>query len=140
MSVAIVHSALLEAGETAARSARSHARSACAGVTTQDVADDVTLVVSELVTNAIRHGGGHVRLDLQVDLDEVLVAVWDAGDDFDWAVEPAQPGALTGRGLGIVAALASSCGVRGSTGPGKSVWCIVPGAAGRAAVTATGTP
>jgi len=125
----MLHSAVLEAGETAARSARSQARSACAGITTQDVADDVTLVVSELVTNAIRHGGGHVRLDLQVDLDEVLVAVWDAGDDFDWGVRSAQAGALTGRGLGIVAALASSYGVRHSSGPGKSVWCVVPGVA-----------
>jgi anti-sigma regulatory factor (Ser/Thr protein kinase) len=125
MKVATRRSARLDTEPTAAANARSHARAACAGVTSADLADDVTLVVSELVTNAVRHGRGEIRLDLQVDRAEVRVSVRDAGRPFHWDREPAHAGALTGRGLEIVSALATDFGVRDVSDTGKSVWCVV---------------
>jgi len=102
-----------------------YARAACAGITSRELADDVTLVVSELVTNALRHGRGEIRLDLRVDPAQVQVSVWDAGRTFQWEQEPAQAGAIAGRGLAIVSALAAECGVRDISATGKSVWCVV---------------
>jgi hypothetical protein len=67
----------------------------------------------------------------------VFVAVWDAGPAFDWANRPAHHGALTGRGLSIVAALATNHGVRSDTHTGKSVWCIGQAAAAQELTTAT---
>lgn len=40
-------------------------------------ADTVVLVVSELVTNALRHGGGTCNLDLTAHPDSIEVAVHD---------------------------------------------------------------
>lgn len=83
-----------------------------------DIAEDVLLVVSELLTNAIVHALPPATLRLsrsQVDVDRygaVRVEVTDMG--------PAAPAGLStpapdpdehGRGLGIVTALAARCGV-----------------------------
>lgn len=42
-----------------------------------EAADTVVLVVSELVTNALRHGGGTCTLDLSAHPDSIEVAVHD---------------------------------------------------------------
>ncbi|GGX40505.1 hypothetical protein GCM10010353_64800 [Streptomyces chryseus] len=42
-----------------------------------EAADTVVLVVSELVTNALRHGGGTCALDLTAHPDSIEVAVHD---------------------------------------------------------------
>jgi hypothetical protein len=42
-----------------------------------ELADDVVLLVSELVTNAIRHAVAPIDLEIEVDDDEVVVAVRD---------------------------------------------------------------
>ncbi|GGW09304.1 hypothetical protein GCM10018980_22620 [Streptomyces capoamus] len=42
-----------------------------------DAADTVVLVVSELVTNALRHGGGRCTLELTAHPDTIEVAVHD---------------------------------------------------------------
>ncbi|MFH8475408.1 ATP-binding protein [Streptomyces sp. NPDC018000] len=91
-------------------------------------ADDVLLCVSELATNALRHGvppGRGFRLHLYLEpADGVLrVEVHDSGDG---EVRPsdsgATPDAESGRGLLLVAALADKWGV-GERNPGKVVWC-----------------
>ena len=82
--------------------------------------DDVLLVTSELVTNAVRHGGHRVRLDLQLDADHLRVAVSDGS-----SVLPAQRADEqdeSGRGLAIIAALAASWGVEARADGGKTVW------------------
>ncbi|MFD3699609.1 ATP-binding protein [Streptomyces sp. NPDC058646] len=43
-----------------------------------EAADTVVLVVSELVTNALRHGGGTYALDLTAHPDSIEVAVHDS--------------------------------------------------------------
>lgn len=77
-----------------------------------DVVADLTLIVSELVTNAVEHGtGGEVVVEAALSADDVVLRVESPGPAPDvpdvscWAV-----GACTGtngRGLGIVVALAT---------------------------------
>ena len=90
----------------------------------------VLLVVSELATNALRHGGtGPYLVGVEGVARGVRVTVTDDG-----AGHPAlrDPGAadLTGRGLRIVEAFSDSWGVfRFSGSPGKAVWSevLLPG-------------
>ncbi|HVT65795.1 MAG TPA: ATP-binding protein [Mycobacteriales bacterium] len=62
------------------RVARNHARRALGSIQSQ-VADDVLLVVSELVTNAVLHGKGPITLTVTVEPSEVVVAVTDHGSE-----------------------------------------------------------
>jgi signal transduction histidine kinase len=89
------------------------------------------LVVSELVTNAVRYAGGDVTVTLRRDGDHrVVVAVRDDS--------PLQPhllhvgdDATSGRGLAIVDALALRWDVRlhGTSGEvGKTIWAEVDAA------------
>ncbi|GAA2394990.1 hypothetical protein GCM10010420_20350 [Streptomyces glaucosporus] len=84
-----------------------------------DLADTAELLVSELVTNALRHGEGDIRLRLL--LDRTLVCeVWDAG-----LVQPRRRRARDtdegGRGLQLVDLLSAGWGSR-RTPRGKIVW------------------
>ncbi|OAR26816.1 hypothetical protein A8W25_00465 [Streptomyces sp. ERV7] len=79
--------------------------------------EDSLLIVSELVTNAVRHGAGPVWFCLrhvtQSDGVEALhLLVGDHGPGCDLDAEPTGEAAdsTSGRGLGIVDALASSWG------------------------------
>jgi anti-sigma regulatory factor (Ser/Thr protein kinase) len=86
------------------------------------------LLVSEVVTNAIVHSAsgyqdGSVEVRYVLDGHEVLVEVLDAGG----ATQPSrhgeypEAGAVSGRGLALVEALASSWGVRDHQ-TGRVVW------------------
>ncbi|MFF8289539.1 SpoIIE family protein phosphatase [Streptomyces sp. NPDC016309] len=86
--------------------------------------DMALLVVSELVTNAIAHTQGEVRLDLTLAGDRLRIAVNDASPrtpvkspSVDWE-------ATGGRGLMLVEALSTSWGSVPLSG-GKQVWCEV---------------
>jgi PAS domain S-box-containing protein len=81
--------------------------------------ETVELLVSELVTNALRYGEGEIRLRLL--LDRTLVCeVWDAG-----LVQPRRRRARDtdegGRGLQLVGLLSAAWGSR-RTPRGKTVW------------------
>ncbi|WP_070199168.1 ATP-binding SpoIIE family protein phosphatase [Streptomyces oceani] len=89
----------------------------------QELSDTAELLVSELVTNALRHGEGDIRLRLL--LDRTLVCeVWDSG-----LVQPRRrrAGATDegGRGLQLVGLLSSGWGSR-RTPYGKTVWFELP--------------
>ncbi|MBC7372574.1 MAG: ATP-binding protein [Frankiales bacterium] len=84
------------------------------------LSDDVALVVSEMVTNAVRHGWAPVVLELETAADAVVIAVDDASP---LAPRPRQADeqAEGGRGLMLVDLLSVEHGVRPQP-PGKTVW------------------
>ncbi|MFF4052837.1 ATP-binding protein [Streptomyces chartreusis] len=93
----------------------SHARHASAAVLrlwgmSGSLVDDVQLVVSELVTNAIEHGHGRIALSIAEVAGTVKIEVSDC-NPVPAQVRSAQHDDLGGRGLMIVATLADSWGV-----------------------------
>ena len=88
-----------------------------------DVLQDALLLVSELATNAVRHGAAPISVQLLSNGDgAVRVEVHDAGTGVPVPTTPEAADA-GGRGLLIVAALASRWGVTPSaSGPGKATW------------------
>ena len=101
---------------TAAASARRHATAQLAAVDPRS-REDIVLVVSELVTNAVLHGSGAIRLRLIV--NEYCVRV-EVDDDQASMGSPS----LQSRGLDIVSAISTSCGTC-PHGRGKTVWAEV---------------
>jgi serine/threonine-protein kinase RsbW len=90
--------------------------------------ETVALIVSELATNSIRHAqlspDDAIELHLGNGDGEVRVAVHDGGGGFSPPTAPADPLAIGGRGLAIVAALSTAWGVV-CDGDGCTVWCEV---------------
>lgn len=85
------------------------------------------LAISELVTNAVLHAHTSIELTVALFDDRVCCEVRDYNPR-----TPAAPGydekATTGRGLDLVAAVASACGVETFGAGGKAVWfCIGSG-------------
>lgn len=85
----------------------------------EESAFSAELIVSELVTNAIRYGGGSIRLQLIKD-DTLIYEVWD-GSTTTPHLRRAQPSDEGGRGLFLVAQLTQRWGTR-YTREGKVVW------------------
>ena len=90
----------------------------------QPLLDDAMLLTSELVANAVLHGSPTVVLRVRVDAAGLTVSVQDGGHEVptDGIAQPDVYGSH-GRGLFIVAALATAWGVTPSEPPpGKTVW------------------
>ncbi len=106
---------------TAPGRARDTARAALERWRLPALLDAVVLAVSELVTNAVRHGRPPVRLTLRLRPDAVDVHVRDHG------AGPAEPTALpdadaeSGRGGAIVASLADDSSIEQVPGDGTVV-------------------
>ncbi|MEJ8637190.1 SpoIIE family protein phosphatase [Streptomyces sp. NPDC006475] len=103
--------------------ARELARAQLVSWDLEALVDTVELLVSELVTNALRYGEGEIRLRLL--RDRTLVCeVWDAG-----LVQPRRRRARDtdegGRGLQLVGLLSAAWGSR-RTPRGKTVWFELP--------------
>ncbi|MFE1287532.1 SpoIIE family protein phosphatase [Streptomyces sp. NPDC058751] len=103
--------------------AREYARTQLVAWDLEPLVDTTELLVSELVTNALRYGEGEIRLRLL--LDRTLVCeVWDAG-----LVQPRRRRARDtdegGRGLQLVGLLSAGWGSR-RTPRGKTVWFELP--------------
>ncbi|EWM10736.1 ATP-binding protein [Kutzneria sp. 744] len=94
-----------------------------------DVVDDACLIVSELVENAILHGGSSARLRLELRRGLLTVAVRDASDRRPARFEPsAAP--TGGRGVFLVDALAKVWGTAPTWDGGKVVWAVLAVPAG----------
>jgi anti-sigma regulatory factor (Ser/Thr protein kinase) len=110
---------------------RSHTREQLARWQVSGDTEAAELIVSELVTNAVRAYPGwtqpvpYVRLWLSSDREHVLVQVWDGADRMPVLQEPDQA-ATGGRGLLIVAALSKDWGwYQPAALPGKINWSLI---------------
>ncbi|MFJ7271344.1 ATP-binding protein [Streptomyces sp. NPDC099050] len=90
-----------------------------------EAADTVVLVVSELVTNALRHGGGSYTLDLTAHPDSVEVAVHDDGPRGPRMRTPDLNGGAGGFGWPMVNHLALATAVTRRPTGGKTVSALL---------------
>jgi anti-sigma regulatory factor (Ser/Thr protein kinase) len=110
-----------EPNEVAA--ARQHALDVCRGRLDGRRCDDLALAVSELVTNAIRHGGDPVTLRVVPNEHAVRVEVTDGNPEL--TLPPGPTLLATGqRGLRLVDAVCRAWGWHPVEG-GKCVWCEI---------------
>lgn len=107
------------------RRARASASARVRQLGRQDLVDDVVLVVSELVTNAVLHGGGCTGVEVTTTAAGVRVEVRDASREPPMLGRPSE-GSLTGRGLRLVASLSAAWGAD-AEGAGKVVWADLSG-------------
>jgi serine/threonine-protein kinase RsbW len=95
-----------------------------------DVVDEAEIVVSELVSNAIRHArplsDGNLRVHWKVKAGVVEVEVSDGGGESTPRPAPRTVWAASGRGLRIVRSLAHEWGVSEDR-TGTTVWASVGG-------------
>ncbi|MDQ1464822.1 MAG: hypothetical protein QOC73_1763 [Actinomycetota bacterium] len=93
------------------------------------VREEVALVASELLGNAVRHAraldDGQLVIDWGVGEYGVEIAVTDGGGSTRPVVTEPAPTEISGRGLSIVATLAARWGVE-QHGSSTTVWAIVP--------------
>ncbi|MFJ2174666.1 SpoIIE family protein phosphatase [Streptomyces sp. NPDC087851] len=80
------------------------------------------LATSELVANSLQHGTPPMRLRLRRTDRRLIIEVTD-GDDHLPRRRRAEPADEAGRGISIIATIASSWGSRRTPGGGKAVWC-----------------
>ena len=110
----------LPAEPASAPLARSAVQQHCRRWGLGDLCEDATLIVTELVANAVRHAGTVIRLRLRRTDGGLRLEVTDGSPR---PVRLTSPGLLDegGRGLALVDALATHYGVEGQPG-GKTVW------------------
>lgn len=120
---------LPQRGPGAARRSGSgpRARAFASGVLTSwrfptELHDLGVLAASELVANSLQHGTPPMRLRLRRTDRRLIVEVTD-GDDHLPRRRRAEPADESGRGIAIVATIASNWGSRRTPGGGKAVWC-----------------
>lgn len=112
----------LPVADRAVRLARDATRDALASWRLAHVEETAVLLVSELVTNAVRHARGThaIAMDLEAAGTWLRIEVQDA--DRQWP-QPRTPASFDESGFGfvLVDALAAKWGVR-ETATGKAVW------------------
>ena len=84
--------------------------------------DTVLLLVSEVVTNAVRHAATPFELTISVTGPEVMIAVVDHDRAHHPQVRNPRPQDTSGRGLRIVDELATSWGTELMAADAKRVW------------------
>ncbi|MFC8350965.1 ATP-binding protein [Streptomyces sp. NPDC057280] len=125
------YSATMTRVPEAAREARVLARVALATWGLDDVADEAALLLSELVSNAVRHAAGHaVRVVVDRPTDErVILAVIDQAPGRLPQMRTPGSDDASGRGLRLVDALATQWGYdlmgSGTQPRAKRVWVVL---------------
>ncbi|MEU5475556.1 ATP-binding SpoIIE family protein phosphatase [Streptomyces lydicus] len=121
----LFHNAALElhGGTEAAPRARAFASGVLASWRFSPELHDLgVLAASELVANSLQHGHPPMRLRLRRTDRRLIIEVTD-GDDHLPRRRRAEPVDEAGRGISIVATIASAWGSRRTPGGGKAVWC-----------------
>jgi len=80
------------------------------------------LAAGEMVANSLQHGTPPTRLQLRRTNRRLIIEVTD-GDDHLPRRRRAEPADESGRGISIIATIASAWGSRRTPGGGKAVWC-----------------
>lgn len=91
------------------------------GEVTPEALDAITIMVSEMATNSVRHAQSAFRVVVERTDDVVRVTVHDDGGGTP-AVQSPTPDKPSGRGLYIVEVLADAWGVDQGAGGAKAVW------------------
>ncbi|MEU4411166.1 ATP-binding protein [Streptosporangium sp. NPDC023963] len=115
---------LLPAVPTSVRDARSLVRRELSLWGADDLIDDCMLIVSELVTNAVRYGGAACALRIRGGRSLVRGELFDPGEGAI-RVCARDMNATGGRGLQIVDSLADDWGVAHPPSGGKIVWFVL---------------
>ncbi|WP_103511783.1 SpoIIE family protein phosphatase [Streptomyces sp. SM13] len=107
--------------------AAPRARAFATGVLTSwrfpvELRDLGVLATSELVANSLQHGTPPMRLGLRRTDRRLIIEVTD-GDDHLPRRRQAEPADEAGRGISIIASIATSWGSRRTPDGGKAVWC-----------------
>ena len=113
----------LPPGREAPMRAREFLRAASCVSHHSEVVEDAVLLVSELVTNSVVHGGPPVIVAVDCDGDALQVRVRD-GSPVVPARRTAGHGEEGGRGLALVDTMSSAWGV-GPQPDGKHVWFVL---------------
>jgi serine phosphatase RsbU (regulator of sigma subunit)/anti-sigma regulatory factor (Ser/Thr protein kinase) len=111
----------LDPEETSVRQARHLLRDPLKRWGLEDLLPVTELLVSELVTNAIRYAQGDIRLRIVHEPESVVCEVHDTSPALPRVLQVDRD-AENGRGLHVVAQLANRWGTR-RTHSGKVVWC-----------------
>jgi anti-sigma regulatory factor (Ser/Thr protein kinase) len=108
------------------RKARQFVRSACREWKIDaDTCDDACLVANELVANVVDHASTPCVLTITLDDGGLRISVEDADAESLPRLRPLDVTARRGRGLQMIAALSTACGVR-VRAAGKAVWAQLP--------------
>jgi anti-sigma regulatory factor (Ser/Thr protein kinase) len=111
---------------SSARLARRLARGAMGGCA-EPMVETAELLITELISNAVRHAGSPPVMRIDVDSGTVRIAVSDDSSQAP-GVRHTDPDDEGGRGLLLVESLATSWGWSRTT-DGKSIWFTLNGAA-----------
>lgn len=115
---------LLPMESTSPLAARTFARRSGCPEHALELLDDALLLISELVTNSIQHGGPPILLAIDCDGGGLTVRVRDGSPHLPRLAERG-PDAESGRGMTLVDVLSSTWGtepVEDDYGPGKEIW------------------
>jgi anti-sigma regulatory factor (Ser/Thr protein kinase) len=90
-----------------------------------DLCDRLLLVLDEMASNALRHGGGHVEAAVRRTGEDFLVAVSDGDTGTPPTPAVDRDPSQGGLGLYLIASLATAHGwfVEGDA---KTVWAVLP--------------
>lgn len=113
----------LPSRRSAAAAARRLLRMHFGHLVTEDTMDDVLLVVSELVANAVLHGSGEIELRIAFDGIRVSGDVADEGRGFASQPPKLASDPIGANGLYLVERLVSSWGVQDDA---AQVWFEIP--------------
>jgi anti-sigma regulatory factor (Ser/Thr protein kinase) len=105
----------------AVREARSIVRH-YGGELSTEIVEDAELLASEVVTNAVRHGGPVIEFAVAVDAASLTVRVSDGSSRLPNLRDDSALDEPSGRGLKMVDQVATEWGVELVAGDGKTVW------------------
>jgi anti-sigma regulatory factor (Ser/Thr protein kinase) len=120
----------IHGGSSAPLRARRSVLSQLAGQLGEAGAAELALIISELVTNSVRHAnvGAHETLTVECATlpDRMRVTVTDPGSRLEPRLRSPDHLASGGYGLRVVESLSSAWGVTRGPAGATSVWCELP--------------